>query len=138
MRPLPIMLLLMSSALCADARAQDGAAIRKECNPGQSHPEVRACLQAKAEVSAHELRRVEDQLRESLAAWDQEAEYIQRSKTSFEKSVAEFARYRDRQCEFRSSLAAGGNSQGDLRLSCIYELNTERAIQVQQAIPALR
>ena len=138
MRHLPRVLLLASSALSVGSRAQDGAAIRKECNLGQSHPEVRARLLAKAEASAHELRRVEDQLRESLTAWDQEAGYIQRSKTSFERSVADFARYRMRQCEFRSSLAAGGNSQGDLRLLCIYELNTERAIQVQRAIPALR
>ena len=138
MHLLPLTLVFAGSVLSAAAQAQEGAAIRQQCGSGQSHPEIRLCIQTKAEASARELRQIEDEMRKSLTTWDQEAEYIRRSKISFDKSVTEFARHRVRHCEFLSSLAAGGNSQGDLRLSCVYELNTKRILQIQQAKSALR
>lgn len=119
------------------ASAQEGVAARTECSGKSSHVEMRACLQEQADASARELRKVEDKMHKSLGAWDQESEYIKRSTSEFDSSVKQFNRFRTQQCEFIASLAAGGNGQDDLRLSCIYELNEKRIIEIQQAIKAL-
>jgi uncharacterized protein YecT (DUF1311 family) len=124
---------LLSIALISfPASAQEGSAIRKECSGKGSHVEMRACLKTKADESANELRKAEDEMRKTLAKWDQEPGYIRRSTTEFEASVQQFGHYRTHQCEFVASLAAGGNSQGDLRLSCIDELNEKRIAQIRQ------
>lgn len=117
--------------------AQEGTAARTECSGKESHVEMRACLQVQADTSSRELRDVEDKMRKSLRAWDQEPECIKRSTSEFDSSVKQFNRFRTQQCEFIASLAAGGNGQGDLRLSCIYELNEKRIIEIQQVTKAL-
>lgn len=119
------------------ASAQEDNAARSECSGKESHVEMRACLQAQADASARELRKVEDKMRKSLEEWDQEPEYIKRSTSEFNSSVKQFSRFRTEQCEFIASLAAGGNGQDDLRLSCIYELNEKRIFEIQQANKAL-
>lgn len=123
--------MLMASV----AHAQDAADARLECSvDGRSHPEIRACLKSKADSSLNELHQIEDAMRKALMAWDQDQEVVKRSTNNFESSVKEFVQYRDQQCEFIASLAAGGNSQGDLRYSCGYEMNQKRIDEVKQAI----
>ena len=126
-------LILATAFVSVSASAQEGNAARAECSGKGSHVEVRACLQTNADASARKLRDAEDKMRRSLAAWDQEPEYIKQSTTAFESSVRQFSRFRAQHCEFIASLAAGGNGQSDLRLSCIYELNEKRIAQIQQA-----
>ncbi len=94
---------------------------------------MRACLKTRADASTRELRDIEGKIRKSLAVWDQDPEFIKRSTSEFDSSVKQFSRFRTRQCDFIASLAAGGNGQGDLRLSCIYELNENRITQIMQA-----
>ena len=133
MRTVPLTLLIVAAFMSISASAQEGAATRTECSGKESHVEMRACLQIKADTSARELRNAENEMRKLLATWDQEPSYIKQSTSEFESSVKQFSRFRAQQCGFIASLAAGGNSQSDLRLSCIYELNTKRIAQIQQA-----
>ena len=130
---LHIVISLAVAAASIDSSAQEAAAVRQLCSAGKSHAEVRACLHAKAELSARELRQAEDEMRKAIASWDQEPTDVRKSKAAFESSASEFVRHRQRHCEFAASLAAGGNSQGDLRLSCVYELNGKRIIEIRQA-----
>ena len=127
-----VALLFLAACVSASASAQEAAAARQECSDGRSHVEMRACLQAKAQTSAGELRKAEDEMRRSLMAWREEPIHVKRSLSEFEASLKQFSRYRQQHCELVASLAAGGNGQGDLRLSCIYELNAKRMAQLQQ------
>jgi len=124
--------LLVVMFASASTSAQEAAA-RQECSSGRAHSEMRACLQARAEASTRELRKVEAEMRIALKAWREEAAFAKRSASEFEASVKQFSRYQHQQCELVASLAAGGNGQDDLRLSCIYELNVKRMVQIQQA-----
>lgn len=125
-------LLLITALISFPASAQEAAAVRQECSSGRSHVEMRYCIRAKMEESTRELRRAEDEMRKSLKAWREEPGFVQSSAAKFEDSIKEFHSYRQAQCELSASLAAGGNSQDDFRLSCIYELNSKRVIQINQ------
>lgn len=131
-------LFLAAAFISISASAQEGASARAECSAAGSHVETRACLQAKADASARELVSTQDEMFKSLAASDQEPTYIKRSISEFKLSVKQFSRYHAQQCEFIASLAAGGNGQNDLRLSCIYELNRQRISQIQQTKALLK
>ena len=124
--------LFVATIPATPSLAQDAAAAREECSAGGSHVEMRSCLLAKEDASASELRNAKEQMRKALRAWDQEPVYRKRSASEFDASVKQFGRYRQQQCELVASLAAGGNSQQDLRLSCLYEMNTKRTQQVQR------
>ena len=112
--------------------------MRIECSSKGSHVEMRACLQTKANDSLNELRKAEDDMRKALAGWNQDTEDIRQSISRFDTSVKQFNLFRKLQCEFIASLAAGGNGQGDLRLSCIYELNENRITQIEQTKALLK
>lgn len=125
-------LLLVTALMSIPASAQEAAVARQECSSARSHVEMRACIRAKMEESARELRKAEDEMRKALRAWREEPRFIQSSAAKFEDSIKEFHRYRQAQCELSASLAAGGNSQDDLRLSCISEVNSKRVAQIKQ------
>ncbi len=118
--------------MSGSALAQEAAAVRAACGADRSHVEMRACLEAKADASSRELRSAQNEMRKLLAAADQEPTHIKRSISEFNSSVKQFSRFRTQQCEFIASLAAGGNGQDDLRLSCLYELNGQRIAQIKQ------
>jgi uncharacterized protein YecT (DUF1311 family) len=120
------------------AFAQDSAEGRTECSTKPSHPEMRACLQSKVKASSNELRQAENEMRKALKASDQEPADIKRSNIKFNSSIKQFIRFRRQHCEFIASLSFGGNGQGDLRMSCIFELNAKRIIQIQQASTLLQ
>ncbi len=118
----------------ASASAQSGAAAGKQCYEQPSHAAARACLEKQARQSALSVTRAEALVRSSLEKWDQEPAIRSRSLSAFETSVSQFIHYRETQCEFHASLAAGGNAAGDRRLLCEIELNNRRAAELQ-AIP---
>ena len=132
MRAVRVALLLLVALAAMPVSAQEAAAVRQECSAGRSHVEMRACLQGRAQESDGELRKTEDELRKALKAWREEPAHVKRSLLEFEASLRQFSRYRQQQCELVASLSAGGNSQDDLRLSCVYELNAKRVLQIRQ------
>ena len=138
MQTMRVALFLLVACVSIFASAQEIPPARQECSIGRSHIEMRACLQVKVQRSDNELRKVEANMRKSLAAWDQEPVYIKRSTSTFASSVKQFNLFRTQQCEFIASLAAGGNGQGDLRPSCVVDLNEKRIAQIKQAQVHLR
>lgn len=51
--------------------------------------------------------------------------------SAFEAAASQFLRYRQSQCEFQTSLAAGGNGAVDRRLLCEIDLNNRRIAELQ-------
>jgi uncharacterized protein YecT (DUF1311 family) len=131
--------LIVAVAIASPAGAASALQSLEECSAKSSHVEMRACLEGIADASARELRKAEQAVRKSLASWDEDANYVKASRAAFDASVKEFVSFRKRHCDFMGSLAAGGNGQGDLRLSCRYELNSKRVLELQQVLnfPAL-
>lgn len=83
-----------------------------------SHASERACWIKAAEKSDLLVRSAQESLRKRIKSWDQNAEYMERTLVLFDESTKRFSRYRQSQCEFEASAAAGGNGAGDMRLSC--------------------
>ena len=83
-----------------------------------SHAGERACWIKAAEKSDLLVRSAQESLRKRIKSWDENAEYIERTLVLFDESTKRFSRYRQSQCEFEASAAAGGNGAGDMRLSC--------------------
>lgn len=126
--------IILTMLLPQAAKAQDAPEARRECSAGdRSHAEARACLQSKADSSIVELHRVEEGMIKALATRDEERNDKKRNLALFDSTVKQFVRYRAQYCEFLASIAAGGNSAGDIRLSCFYELNQLRIAEILEA-----
>jgi uncharacterized protein YecT (DUF1311 family) len=120
------------------ARAQRNAPAEEQCFELGSHAESRACLEVLARQSADEVKLAEIALRAALQRWDQEPEHRSRSLAALRASSLSFARHRQAQCEFLSSLAAGGNGADDRRLLCQIELGQRRVSELRAALASLR
>lgn len=83
-----------------------------------SHADERACWIKAAEKSNALVHTAQESLRQRIKNWDEEADYIKRTLSLFDESTKQFNRYRQSQCEFEASTAAGGNSADDMRLNC--------------------
>ncbi len=116
---------------------QNERSVREECSYAKSG--IRGCLEEKAKASETALRQEEDNVRTSLAKWDEDAKYINLAKTRFDASSKEFAKYRKAQCEFAGSLGGGaiGNALETMRLACVFELNAARTEQLKRAVSEL-
>ena len=83
-----------------------------------SHASERACWTKADEQPNALVDSAQESLRKRIEGWDEEAEYIGRTLVLFDESTKRFSRYRQSQCEFAASTAAGGNGAGDMLLSC--------------------
>lgn len=131
-------LLLVGVLWSALATAQPDRFASDQCYKLQSHADVRVCLETQSNESAAGVAQAEDDFRSALARWDQELEYRARTRSNFDAAVLSFKSYREAQCEFQASLAAGGNAAGDQRLLCNIQLNGQRMAQVKAAAHALK
>jgi uncharacterized protein YecT (DUF1311 family) len=126
-------LIFFTILLAPTVEAQDALEARQECFAGnKSHPEARACLQSKAELSRIELHHAEEEMLKTLSTWNEDSDYKKRSIAYFDSSIKEFIGFRAQHCKFIASLAAGGNSAEDIRLSCFVELNQIRVNEILQ------
>jgi uncharacterized protein YecT (DUF1311 family) len=126
--------IFLTSLLPLAVKAQDAVEARQQCAASdRSHVESRACLQAKVDSSTSQLHHSEEEMIMALSTRDEEQSSKKRSLALFDSSVKAFVRYRAQHCELLASLAAGGNSAGDIRLSCFYELNQMRISEIVQA-----
>ena len=88
-----------------------------------SHGEQRQCLERIAAESRVKLEHARALLIKRIQTWDEEASYRQRTLTLLNQSYDRFKNYRNFQCEYEASTAAGGNGAGDMRLQCQIDLN---------------
>jgi uncharacterized protein YecT (DUF1311 family) len=127
--PLLIVLLVL---FALPARALETTAdIIGSCSKDNSHVEMSECIEGRAAQSMAQLKAAESKLLRRIEKMDEEQEYILQMKQDLEKANDTFARYRQMQCKFYASMAAGGNSAGNLRQACITELNERRTDQLQ-------
>jgi len=113
-------------------------ALREECS-AYSQAGMRDCLAKKAESSQKALRQAEEKVASTLSTWDEDHKYIHQAKFKLAASNKDFAKYRDAQCAFASSLGGGaiGNAFDMRRLACVSELNNRRAVQLRDAVTDL-
>lgn len=112
---LTIALILVSLAMTAHASSL--------CRNAPDHATERACLIREAELSIQKVKAAQNALRKDIGAWDEEPYFKAKTLDLFNSSIHQFQSYRDTQCEYEASMAAGGNSADDLRLYCKIELD---------------
>lgn len=100
---------------------------------------MRECLAKKADESQQALTRAGNSAVSALTQWNEDDKYVRAAKTNLAKSNKVFARYREAQCGFLTSLGGGaiGNALEIGRLACVAELNGNRAEQLRDAASAL-
>lgn len=120
------------------ATALDERALREECS-AFSEAGMRDCLTEKSKRSQKALSQAEEKVAYTLSRWDEDSKLIQRAKAKLSASGKAFAKYRDEQCAFASSLGGGaiGNALEIRRLACVTELNNRRAAQLRDAVSDL-
>ncbi|MET1530397.1 lysozyme inhibitor LprI family protein [Burkholderia sola] len=125
------------SIAASHTSAQSERELRGECSNGVIG--VRECLQGKQEASEVELRRAGEKVRNALAKWDEDSQFIRLATTRLAASKKAFVKYREAQCAFASSLGGGaiGNALEMRRLACVAELNNRRAAQLRDAVSDL-
>ena len=130
---LPVSALAASTAPVFGERA-----LREECS-AFSQAGMRDCLAKKAESSQKALQQAEEKVASTLSKWDEDHKYVNQTKVKLAASNKDFAKYRDAQCAFASSLGGGaiGNAIDMRRLACISELNNRRAEQLRDAVSDL-
>ena len=130
---LPVCALAASTAPAFGERA-----LREECS-AFSQAGMRDCLAKKAESSQKALRQAEEKVASTLSNWDEDHKYINQAKVKLAASNKDFAKYRDAQCAFASTLGGGaiGNAFDMRRLACVSELNNRRAVQLRDAVSDL-
>jgi uncharacterized protein YecT (DUF1311 family) len=114
-----ILFTLLCSAFAGPAYAASN------CGTEKSHAGYRACLEGKASESRIKLEQALTLLAKRIDNWDEELDYRQRARAHLQQSFELFQRFRESQCEFEASLAAGGNGAGDMRLHCEADLNNQ-------------
>ncbi len=133
-RYLIIIILLLLLLPSYSARAGELEGLLSTCAAHTSdHVGQSECLETKASTSEITLKSSESALLESISKRDEEPDDIATMKKTLRAGTASFRVYRDKECEFYASMAAGGNAAGDLRLACTATLNTKRAEQLQWA-----
>lgn len=94
-----------------------------------SQADIRDCLGMHAFKSATLLKNAEAETVAALGKWDEDEGYVTTARAKLKQANTAFARYRDAQCGFATSLAGGaaGNSHEISRLACVADLNVQRA-----------
>ncbi|NUE67574.1 lysozyme inhibitor LprI family protein [Snodgrassella sp. ESL0253] len=133
-----VALLPVTSFAASTTTIHDERALREECS-AFSQAGMRECLKKEAVKSQKALQMAEKKALNTLSKWDEKPKYISLAKANLIAANQDFARYRDTQCKFASSLGAGaaGNSLEIQRLACVAELNNRRANQLHDAISDL-
>jgi uncharacterized protein YecT (DUF1311 family) len=120
------------------ACAQRNASAEQRCYELSSEVEARDCLEQFDAQSRQKVDEVQKELLAALQRWDQEPAYRTASTDALRMANSRFEQFREAQCEYIASLAAGGNAAGDRRLLCRIEMNEQRARQLRSEVGRLR
>ena len=85
----------------------------------------RICLSQKAESSQKEVEAKQTELLAKIKTWDQEPEFRDETIKLFKKAAKSFESYKQHQCDYEWSAAAGGNGGSSMAFHCVIKLNTE-------------
>jgi hypothetical protein len=88
------------------------------CGDAPSHASERACWTKAANDSAARVKAEQAKQRQRIEHWGQDPPERARSLALFNKAASQFVRFRQAQCDYEASAAAGGNGAGDMNLSC--------------------
>ncbi|WP_438464092.1 lysozyme inhibitor LprI family protein [Marinomonas sp. PE14-40] len=99
--------------------------VSSSCDKAIDQVGFRACLSQKADNSAKEVRAKQEELLNKIKSWDQEPEFRNETIELFKKSVKSFDSYKERQCRYEWSAAAGGNGASSMGASCTIRLNKD-------------
>lgn len=91
---------------------------------------IRAAKNADGRVQA-----AQQLLRQRIGRWSEDPPERTRTRALFDDAANGFARFRQAQCDYEASVAAGGNGAGDMRLRCEIDLDEAylKSIQSQSA-----
>lgn len=100
----------------------------RPCANTPDHATYRACMIKAAKKHDRRVTKVVATFRKAIVAWDkaswpEEAVWRQYSLAALKKATKNFRNYRDAQCDFEATSAAGGNGAGDMRLECDVKLD---------------
>jgi hypothetical protein len=103
------------------------------CGDAPDHASERACWVKAARNSNARVRAAQELQRHRIKSSDLEAAFKSRALALFNMAATTFAQYRQAQCEYEASAAAGGNGADDMRLSCQVSINEAylKSIQAQ-------
>jgi len=124
----PVWIFLCLMATFGVARAQKPPSVTSAKCAAYADENRRRCLQRQLMVSVAALDASVLAVRKALARWDDSA-HRNLVEASFDKTIAEFARYRRVQCEFDASLRYGLAGKDEIeiaRLECMLQLNADR------------
>jgi uncharacterized protein YecT (DUF1311 family) len=133
-----LLIILALAGVPSLAHAQRSATADERCGQLASHIETRDCLEQMEALSRRTLGEAQKELASNLQRWNQEPEYRKASTDALRLANASFEQFRDAQCDYVASLAAGGNAAGDRRYLCQIELNDQRARHLKAEIDRLR
>ncbi len=123
---------VLSGHAVAEDRTQAVPAI-EQCNQF-SQFDIRECLKKLATDSAAALKQAEARAAAAIASWDESDTYIKDAGAKLRAANASFARDRQVQCAFASSLIGGGagNSHEIKRLACVADMNARHTFQLDR------
>lgn len=125
-------LVVFSGHAMADEPAQPVAAI-EQCEKFSQY-DIRECLKKLEADSTAKLKQAEAKAAAAIASWDESDTYIKDAGAKLRAANTSFARDRQVQCAFASSLIGGGagNSHEIRRMSCVVDMNGRRTFQLDR------
>lgn len=125
-------LVVFPGQAMADEAAPPVAAIA-QCEQFSQY-DIRECLKKLEAESSAKLKQAEAKAAAAIANWDESDTYIKDAGAKLRAANASFARDRQVQCAFASSLIGGGagNSHEIRRMSCVVDMNGRRTFQLDR------
>ncbi|WP_167224551.1 lysozyme inhibitor LprI family protein [Massilia rubra] len=104
-----------------------------------SQSDRRDCVDKMATDSALVLKEAEAKAVAAIAGWDEDDKYTRLAKSRLAASRIAFARFRQAQCAFATSMrgAAAGDSHEISRLACVANMNAARVIDLARETAGL-
>ena len=99
--------------------------VSASCEEAIDQVGYRTCIAEKAESSQKEVKAKQEELLHKIKAWDEEPEFKNKTIEYFEKAVKSFEIYKQHQCDYEWSAAAGGNGGSSMAFRCIIKLNED-------------
>ncbi|MBQ4811455.1 DUF1311 domain-containing protein [Pseudoalteromonas luteoviolacea] len=99
--------------------------VNASCNDSVDQIGYRICIAQKAEATQKAVEKEQARLLNKIKSWEQEPEFRNETIKLFEKAVKSFESYKQHQCDYEWSAAAGGNGGSSMAASCMIKLNSQ-------------
>ena len=107
--------------------------VSASCDDAIDQVGYRICISQKAENSAQEVKTKQEELLNKIMSWDQEPEFRDETIKLFKITIKSFETYKENQCRYEWSAAAGGNGASSMGAICTIRLNKDylKSLKVQ-------